>query len=244
MEHELILPATTRTVRGKAVRHLRKQGELPIILYGHDITPQALSVPIRLFSKIYRAAGQSSLITVKLDNKESVKALIHDTQQDPVTDEVIHADLYQVKMTEKVRTEVPLKFVGEAPAVKELEGNFITQKDHLVIEALPGDLIPEIEVDIGGLQTFEDVIRVADIKAKIPAAITVMDADEDIVALVTPPRTEEELAELEAPTVTEQEQVATLEQKLEEEKAAKEAEKEAEEPGVPGQAPAKEETKE
>jgi len=225
MGHNVVLPATTRTVVGKKVRHVRKQGALPIILYGHGINPTILSVPLKDFRQAYRVAGQATLVDVKVDNKEPVKALIHDIQTDPVSDQVIHADLYQVKMTEKVKTEVPLKFVGDAPAVKELEGSLITQKDHLTIEALPADLIPEIEVDVSSLQTFEDTIKVATIKARIPSAVTILDEDEDIVALVTPPRSEEELAALEAPTTTEEEQVAALEQKLEEEKAAKEAEK-------------------
>jgi large subunit ribosomal protein L25 len=221
MEQQLTIAASARRETGKKVRHIRKQGALPIVLYGHETKPTALAVPVKEFKKIFRAAGQSSLVDVQVDNSRPVKALIHDVQTDPVTDEIIHADLYKVNMTEKVKTEVPLKFVGEAPAVKELEGNFITQKDHVTIEALPADLLPEIEVDVGGLQTFDDTIKVADIKAKVPAAITVLDADEETVALVTPPRSEEELAELEAPTVTEEEQVAALEQKLEEEKAAK-----------------------
>ena len=243
MEHDLALPAANRTVVGKAVRHLRKQGELPIILYGKGIEPKVLSVPLKSFRQIFRQAGQASLVNVKIGSGQPVKALIHDVQRDPVTDEVVHADFYQVKMTEKVKTDVPLKFVGEAPAVKELEGNLITQKDHLTIEALPADLIPEIEVDVTPLQTFEDTIKVSSIKAKIPSAIQILADDEEIVALVTPPRSEEELAELEAPPVAEEEAVAALEQKLEEEKAAKAAEevKEGEEAApAPGQ-PAPEE---
>jgi large subunit ribosomal protein L25 len=245
MEHELVLKAAKRQVVGKAVRHLRKQGTLPIILYGRDTEPKVLSVPVKSFRQIFREAGQSSLIDVQVDKEKPAKVLIHHVQFDPVTDEILHADLYQVKMTEKVRTEVPLTFTGESPAVKELEGNLITQKDRLTIEALPADLPPEIEVDISPLQTFEDVIKVSSIKATLPSTIHVLDADEEVVALVTPPRSEEELTALEAPTVAEEEQVAALEQKLEEEKVAKEAEKAAEEgPEASAQAPAKEETKE
>lgn len=241
MEHQLTLPATTRTVVGKGVRHLRKQGELPIILYGHATEAQPLSVPLKSFRKVYREAGQSSLVEVKIGDKTPIKALIHDVQLDPVTDEILHADLYKVNMTEKVKTEVPLKFVGEAPAVKELEGNLITQRDYVTIEALPTDLIPEIEVDVSPLQTFEDTIKVADIKAKVPSTVTILDEDEEIVALVTPPRSEEELAELEAPSTTEAEGIAQLEAQAQAEKQAKEAEKAAEEESeTPGQAPAKE----
>lgn len=237
MEHKLTLTASNRTVLGKKVRHLRKQGELPIVLYGHDTEPQSLSVPVKSFRKVYRDAGQSSLIDVKVGDKSGVKVLIHDVQVDPVTDELLHADLFKVNMTEKVKTEVPLKFVGEAPAVKELEGNLITQRDHVTIEALPTDLIPEIEVDVSPLQTFDDTIKVADIKAKVPSTVTVLDEDEEIVALVTPPRSEEELAELEAPTTTEAEGIAQLEATAEAERQAKEAEKTAEEgPAESGEA--------
>jgi large subunit ribosomal protein L25 len=225
MEHDLVLTAEPRKVLGKGVRHLRKQGALPIVLYGKEVAPISLAVSIKSFRKVFREAGQSSLVDLKVDEGKPVKTLVQDVQFDPVTDEVLHADLYQVKMTEKVKTDVPLKFTGEAAAVKEQEGTLVTPKDHVTIEALPTDLLPEIEVDISPLQTFEDAIKVADIKAKVPANVTVLDSDEEVVAQVTPPRSEEELAELAAPTVSEEEQVAALEQKLEEEKAAKETEK-------------------
>ncbi|MEK7461348.1 MAG: 50S ribosomal protein L25 [Patescibacteria group bacterium] len=226
----LALSAELRTVQGKKVKTLRKAGQTPVVLYGHGIEPTTLSVPAKPFSQIWKEAGSSQLIDLMIDGKPAVKVLVHDIQEHPVTSVLLHADLYQVKMTEKLETEIPLKFIGEAPAVKDLEGNLITEKDSLEIRCLPGDLVPEFEVDISVLATFDDVIKVADVK--VPASIEVLNDPEETVALVTAPRSEEELeAELAEPVATaEAEAIEKMTAEAEAEKALETAEKESEQP--------------
>jgi large subunit ribosomal protein L25 len=132
----------------------------------------------------------------------------------------MHADFYQVRMTEKLETEIPLRFVGESPAVKDLEGNLITEKDALEIRCLPADLVPEFEVDLSLLKTFDDVIKVADVR--VPKTIEVLHDADEVIALVTAPRSDEELEAELAPTGAEAEAaaIAEMEAKAEEEKAA------------------------
>lgn len=219
------LTAEPRTVVGKKVKKLRLAGKTPVVLYGHGISPINLWVNNKDLLEIWQEAGSSQLVDLTVADQKPTKILIQDVQTHPVSGEILHADFYQVKMTEKLETEIPLSFVGEAPAVKELEGNLITEKDSLEVRCLPADLVPEFEVDISVLKTFDDVIKVADVP--VPATIEVLNDPEEIVALVTPPRSEEELEALEqAPTGAEVEAagVAAIESAAEAEKEAKKAE--------------------
>ncbi len=168
---------------------------MPGIVYGHGFNNEAVVIAKKDLLKAHEQAGQSSLIDLTIADKAAYKVLIHELQYDPVSDEPIHVDLYRVKMTEKIKTEIPIKLVGEAPAVEDLQGTLIQNKDELRVEALPQDLVHEIEVDISRLKTFEDKIHVKDLT--IPSGIEVQEEPEEVVALVQPPRSEEELAELE-----------------------------------------------
>ncbi|PIP21737.1 MAG: 50S ribosomal protein L25 [Candidatus Nealsonbacteria bacterium CG23_combo_of_CG06-09_8_20_14_all_40_13] len=202
------LQADKRQLIGKTVKRLREQGMLPAVLYGHQFETLPLTVPKNEFEKVFKKAGSSSLVDLKIEKDEPIKILIHSIQKDPVSDELIHTDFYKVKMTEKIRTNVPLHFVGESKAVKELEGNLIANKDTIGIECLPDALVNQIEVDISVLQTFEDKIKVSDLK--IPANIAVLDDGEEIVASVEEPRSEAELAEL-GEEVKEEEEIEKVE---------------------------------
>jgi len=189
------LKAKIREKFGKSNRALRHKNIIPAILYGHGIKNIPLEIQKSDFNDIFEAAGQTTLIDLDIAEAQKHKVLIYDIQSDPLNDEIIHADFNQVKMTEKLRTNVPIVTIHEAPAVTDLEGNLILNKDTVEVECLPQDLIHEIEVDISELKTFEDRIFVKDLK--IPDKIEILDDSEEVVVLVTPPRSEEELAELE-----------------------------------------------
>lgn len=222
------LKAKKREFTKKKVKILRQQGILPAVLYGHEVKPINLSLNGKEFSEIFDKAGTSSLINLEIEGEKPIKILVHDLQIHPVTDKTMHVDFYQVKMTEKITTEIPLEFVGEAPAVKELEGNLITSKDEIEVECLPDALVPKIDVDISVLKTFDDLIHIKDLN--VPSNIEVLDNPEEVVALVTPPRSEEELEEELKVEGEEAEKAAIgeMEAKAESEKAAEEAEKESE----------------
>lgn len=226
------LKSTKRDTVGKKVKSLRESGIIPAVLYGANSESVNLSLKNAEFERVYAAAGTSSLVDLAIDDKPAVKVLIHEPQVDPVSDKPLHVDLYKVKMTEKITTEIPLEFFGESPAVKDLEGNLITNKDAVEVECLPGDLISEIKVDISRLKTFEDSIHVSDLN--VPETVEILDDAEEIVAQVTPPRSEEELKEMEevASADEEKEAIGKIEADAEAEKAAKEAEK-AEAEGAP-----------
>lgn len=192
---DLILIAKTRNLFGKKNKYLRRQNKVPAVIYGHGLKSQSIEIDNLLFKKIYESAGESTLVDLKVNDQKPVKVLIQEVQLDPLTEQYLHVDFHQVKMTEKMAAEVPLKFIGEAPIVKEQGGILVKNLDKIKIECLPNDLIHEVAVDISGLKNFEDTIHVQDLN--IPKGIDVLDKPEETVVLVEKPRTEEELKALE-----------------------------------------------
>jgi large subunit ribosomal protein L25 len=229
------LNVKTRTVTGKGVKNLRKQNLIPAVIYGKDVAPKSLAVEYLSFSRLYREAGESTLIDLKIDEAAPVKVLIQEVQVDPLSDKFAHVDFRQVKMTEKIKAEALLKFINEAPAVKELGGTLVRSVDKIEIECLPQDLVHEIEVDISALKTFEDRIHLKDLK--IPTSIKAL-ADMNVtVATVEAPLSEEELKkELETPVEEKVEEVGIVEKEKKEEGAEAEA-------GAPSAAEKKKEEK-
>jgi large subunit ribosomal protein L25 len=183
---------------------LRKAGQTPVIVYGGDLEgPVKLALPAREFAKLRLEAGTSSIIDVKA-GEEQFQILIKDIQTDPISGDVVHADLLQIDRNKKIRAEVPLSFENEAPAVKTYGAILTHSKDTLEIEALPFDLPHSIEVDQTSLAEIDDVITVADIK--VPAGVEVLDEPETILAVVQAPREEEPEEE-----VNEEEALAKIE---------------------------------
>lgn len=218
----LELSVKLRKETGRKNKQIREQDLIPAILYGRKIKNILLSVKKHSFEKIYKEAGESTLIKLNIasDEEKSKKervVLIHDIAKDPVSSEVIHIDFYQVKMDEPITTEIPLIFNGKSLAVEREGGVLIKSIQAIEIKALPEDLPHEIEVDISSLKTFNDNIYIKDLK--IPDKVETTVDLEEVVASVIPPRTATELEELEQAPVEEVE-------KVEEEKKGAEEEEE------------------
>lgn len=191
----LSLQLKERTKTGKAVNHLRKEGLIPAVVYGHGVTPKIVSVEYNPFIKVYRLAGESSLVDLTIDNKEAVKALIQDIAIDPMTDRLIHVDFRQVSMKEKLKAKIPVVFAGESRAVKELGGILVKSLAEIEVECLPQYLVHEISVDLSPIKEFGETIRVGSVSA--PEGMVFLTGANEVIATVTPPRSEEELKSLE-----------------------------------------------
>lgn len=211
----ITLNATPRTITGKAVAALRRDGKTPAVLYGMGKESLSLTIDSKAMLAVYKSAGYSTLVDVVIDNAEPVKVLIADIALHPVTDRLAHVDFLRVDLKKKVHAKIPLKFVGESAAVKTLGGTLVAQLDEIEIECLPGDLLHFIEVDISGLKTFDDILHVRDIK--IPETVTTEVSGDVILALVQAPRTEEELKALDTAVVEDVAQVAKVEKEKKEE---------------------------
>ena len=218
---EITLKAELRDVVGKKVKNLRKENKIPVVCYGKEFENLVLAVEKREFKKVLEEAGTSTLVNLVVAGKEPIKVLIHEPQISPVTEEILHVDLYKVNMKEEIHTEIPLEFVGVSKAVEELEGNLITNKDALEVKCLPDKLVSEIKVDISKLVTFDDLIKVGDLA--IPEGIEILADAEEIIAQVTAPRSEEELEEMETEAAADSEkaQIENIEDAAAKEQADK-----------------------
>lgn len=215
---KLELEAGHREVTGSAVRKLRTTGILPAVLYGKGQEALNLQMPVKDFEKVFKQAGESTLVYVKVSGT-TYPTIIKDVTYNPGTGALIHADFYKVRLDEKIKAMVPVVFVGISPAVADLGGIFVRNVNELEVEALPTDLPHEIEIDISSLKAFGDQLTIGDIK---PHGWTLTAQPEEVVASVTEPISEEELkASLEAPT-TDISAVEEIKKEVEEEVPAEE----------------------
>ena len=181
------LQATTRTVLGKQVKRLRQEGLVPANIYGHNRQSEAVQIPRRELELVAREAGSSGMVELHVDGETGVRnVLIRRLTYNAITRRPIHADLYHVRMDEPIVAEVPIHLIGEAPAVREENGNVLPLLSHVRVRALPGDMPSMITVDISGLLHVDDAIAVRDLK--LPAGVeAILDADE-LVTKVNAPR--------------------------------------------------------
>ncbi len=214
------LQAQKRESVGKALNSLRKEGFLPSVVYGHDFATVPIQIKYTDFEKVFKKAGESTLINLKIGAKVE-PAVIKDIQRDPITDQITHADFYKVNLLEKIKANVQVVVIGESEAVKS-GGILVKTVNELEVEALPQDLPHELQIDISVLNNFGDEVKIKNIllsdKVKINAN------PEDVIALVQEPRKEE--IEEAAPPSVEEVEVIKKEEKPEAEAPATEKGKE------------------
>ena len=188
---DLTLPATSRNILGKKTRFLRRQGITPVHLFGHGLKSQALQCDTANLQRIITQAGMSRLISLEVeDDKQPRAVFIREIQRDVLTGEPLHVDFYQVKKTEKIRVDVPIVLVGEAPAMREKGRSLLHGVTSLSIECLPGEVPPRIEVDLSHLEEAEQPINVRDIT--LSPDITVTTDPDQLVVKVSEARVEVE----------------------------------------------------
>lgn len=221
------LEVSKRDITGKKVRFLRRQGIVPANIYGHGIESTAINVDTRSLKHLLAHTGMTDLISLKVDgSKEPIRVLMREIQRNPLTDEPLHVNFYKVSMTEKIKAEVPLVFIGEAPVLRKVKNTTILHLlDALDIEALPDDLPHSFEVDISNLEELDHTIHVKDIS--LGSGITLLSDPEQMVVKVAEARkevevvpevVEAELAEEGAEEAAEAEGEAEAEARAEEEK--------------------------
>ena len=176
-------------------KDVRKQGLVPGVVYGHGFKNRNIMVDRLILEKLYERAGESSIIDLTIGSDKPVPVIIQGMQNHPVKGQPIHVDFRQIRMDEKVTTEIELEFVGESAAVRDLGGTLIKNFDGLEVECLPKDLVSEIQVDLSALKTFDDIIRIKDLN--ISEGIKVFQDQERTIATVAPPVSEEELEAME-----------------------------------------------
>lgn len=177
-----ILKAEKRTITGKKVKNLRKQGLLPANIYGKVVKSQAVQIDLKEFTKVFSEAGESGLVELSL-GEETRPILIHEVHYSPLTDLPIHADLYQVNLKEKVTSHVPVHVVGGAEAVSGKIGVLLTLIDEVEVEALPTDLPEHFELDVTPLKEVNQELKVKDLKIDKSKVEIKSDPDQTLVRI-------------------------------------------------------------
>jgi large subunit ribosomal protein L25 len=179
-----------RSITGKAVKALRRDGTIPGNIYGRGLESVAVQLPWARAREMLNAHGRNTLIEVQVDSSAPRPVVVRDIARNPVSGEVQHIDFFQVDLTRTIQADVPIHFVGEAPAVPTYGGVFVQSLDVVHVEALPNEMPDAIEVSIASLKELEQSLAVSDIVA--PAGVTILTAGEQAIAQVARPRLESE----------------------------------------------------
>ena len=191
------LEAKVRKVTGRKVKILRKEGLIPANIYGKKIKSQAVQVKALDFKKAYKEAGETGLISLKVQAEkgkgEDRAVLVSGVQFNPLTDAVVHVDFRQVDLKEKVTAAVPVELMGESPAQKGGIGTVVQYIDEIEVEALPTDLPEKFEIDASGLAEVDQAVFVSDLKYN-KAKVEVKNDPKEIIVKIEPPQKEEVVA--------------------------------------------------
>lgn len=187
------------------------------VVYGPTYTSTPLVINQKDFTKLYKQAGESSVVTLK-GLKADQDVLIHDIQRNVRNGDIVHVDFYALQKGKKITVNVPLVFVGVSDAVKLGGADLVKNMFEVEIEADAKDLPHEIEIDISELKEVDDHISVAGIKA--PKGVTILNNETDVV--VTAAKHEEEVEE--APAEIDMASIEVADQKGKKEEEGESAE--------------------
>ena len=195
------LKVSPREIKGKKVRFLRREGITPVNLYGPNIESVSLQADTIAVKSLLTKMGRNAIITLKIEgDKKSKKALLRAVQRDPLNDMLLHVDLFQADMSQKIRAGVPITFVGEAPAARSRRGILVENLTSIHVEALPADLPQHIEVDISVMTELGQAIHIRDLK--LEGEIEILNDPDQVVVKIMEARAEAAVAE-EAPAAEE-----------------------------------------
>jgi large subunit ribosomal protein L25 len=196
MSIETRLKATPRTVIGKQVNVLRREGVLPAIVYGRHIDPLPISLDLRDATLTLRGLPSSALIQLDVES-DTHTVLIRDKQYHVLKGNLMHIDFQAVSMTEKLVTTVPVRVRGHAPVLDEYDAMLLTELTELEVEALPGDLPEYIDVDVSSIIELGDTITVAQLS--FGDAVEIRHEEDEVIviaiSIAAAPEEEEEVVE-------------------------------------------------
>lgn len=193
MTDRQLITFESRTVTGKKVSRLRREGVLPATIYGKGVGPFSVQINARAFNDIYRRIGRTTLIDLQVPGQKVQSGFIHALQRHPVTRSIIHVDIRVVDLLIELTVSIPIHFVGESELVARGDAVLNQALTALDVHALPTDLPPAIEVDISGLDGFDKTIQVRDIT--LPGKGAIVTPGDEVVASLSSARAEEEPTE-------------------------------------------------
>ena len=184
------LAAEHREVTGKLVHRLRKNGQLPAVVYGQGEGSANVTIDAHEFDQLRKHTGPNALVDLSIDGRKAKPVLINQVQVHPVSRRPIHADLFLVNMTEELTVDVPLVATGESIAVSQLGGTLLHPTETVKVKGLPDHLPQSIEYSIESLVDFDATIHVRDLT--VPEDVTLLTDGDETIAKVQQPRVEVE----------------------------------------------------
>ena len=181
MAQTYTLEAQPRSVIGKKVGALRRQGLVPAVVYGSKIEPIQVQIPYRPLQVTLSQAGGTHVIELSIDGKTQT-VLARSVQRDVIRGDILHVDFQAIDASTKIRASVPLHLVGDAPAEKARVGMLQTNVNTVTIEALPSELMDAINIDVTALRALGDAVHVRDLV--LPAGVTVVDDPDDMLVRI------------------------------------------------------------
>lgn len=172
------LKVEKRTVLGKAVKKLRRDGIIPGNVYGKDMNSTPVQADLKEFSSVFGIAHETGLVDLKLDDK-TIPVLIHEVHIDPRTRTPLHADFFKVNLKEKITAHIPVEPIGEPKAVVDKIGLLEQPMMEVEVEALPTDLPEKIEVNVENMALVDDQILVSDLK--VPSDVEILSDASQVV---------------------------------------------------------------
>jgi large subunit ribosomal protein L25 len=188
MAERVTVDAQTRTIIGKQTRQLRREGQIPAVIYGQR-DPIHVQIENLSLRRALRTAGMNELIDIKVGGRK-ITVLAREIQQHPTHGDLLHVDFYEVNMRETIQADVHLLIVGEVAEELRPLGEIIQVLHAVTVECLPGDLISEIEVDISGIESPDQAIYVSDLTP--PQGVTILTDPESAITSFEYFREEEE----------------------------------------------------
>lgn len=190
MTKKIELKSQTRTKEDANITDMRKAGFVPGVIYGSGIENISLKLNQVELEKVFKLAGESTLVDLQIDDKEPSKVIIKDVQIDALKDRLAHVDFYQVDMNKAIEVEIPFVFVGEAKAEKEQGASILKNMESVLVKCLPGDLIDNFEIDLTKLEKIGDSIKVSDLD--IPKSYELLSEEHNTIVHATEHKDEEE----------------------------------------------------
>ena len=179
---KVVFKATKRTLTGKQVSQLRRAGQLPAVIYGHNYEPTPITLEAHSAGLVIPHLTSSSIVNIELDGK-MIPALVREKQKNYIKNVYTHIDFLAVSLNEAIRAEVSLHFHGTAPAIKEFSAAIVHSMESIEVEALPNDLPEKIDVDLSVLAKLGDAIHVRDLV--LPNGITLLTDGDEIITVAT-----------------------------------------------------------
>lgn len=177
----------SRTVIGKRVAALRRDGILPANIFGRGLESLAIQLPEREAREMLVAHGRNNLIEIQVAGESTPRpVVVRDLKQHPVHGALLHIDFYQVDLARTLRALVPVTLIGTAPAVNMYGGILLQETDTIDVEALPAAMPDHFEISIDGLAELDDSVAVGAIV--IPEGVTLHTDEAFTVARVSRPR--------------------------------------------------------